>query len=70
MDLARSAEFQLRLSHRHTDGTWSDLERRPGHDPAERDPEQHWGSQIFVCPSCDEQVRVETAGESPLDPPR
>ena len=69
MDLARSAEFQLRLSHRHNDGTWSDLEPRPGHDPAERDPEQRWGaSQLFVCRSCDEQVRVETSESS--NPPR
>ena len=71
MDLARSAEFQLRLSHRHNDGSWSELEARPGHDPAERDPEHYWGaSQLFVCRACDEQVRVEVSGDSPSDPPR
>ena len=71
MDLARSAEFQFRLSHRHSDGTWADLEPRPVVDPAERDPEPHWGgAQLFVCKTCDEQVRVETTGESPSDPPR
>ena len=70
MDLARSAEFQLHLTHRHSDGSWSELEPRPV-DPAERDPEQHWGaSQLFVCKACDEQVRVEVSGDSPDDPPR
>jgi len=71
MDLARSAEFQLRVTHRHNDGSWSDLEPRPDHDPAAHDPEQRWGgSQLFVCRTCDEQVRVETTGDSPSDPPR
>jgi hypothetical protein len=70
MDLARSAEFQLRLTHRHSDGSWSELEPRP-HDAAERDPEQRWGaSQLYVCRRCDEQVLVETSGDSPSDPPR
>jgi len=62
MDLVRSADVQLRLQHRHNDGSWSELEAREGHDPAARDPEQHWGSyRLFVCKACDEQVMVEAA---------
>jgi hypothetical protein len=65
MDLARSAEFQLRLQHRHNDGSWSELEPAEDHDPAARDPEQHWGaSKLFVCRACDEQVMVEAPAET------
>jgi hypothetical protein len=68
MDLARSAEYQLRLTHRHNDGSWSELEPRETHDPATRDPEQHWGaSKLYVCRACDEQVMVETP-DAPRDP--
>ncbi len=55
-----SAEFLLRLEHRHSDGSWSQLEpEHSGHDPAEHDPERSWANgQIFRCGKCDEQVRV------------
>ena len=61
MDYGRTAEFELRLRHRHNDGSWSELERRQPHDAADRDPERDWGSgTIYVCRTCDEQVSVET----------
>ena len=55
-----SAEFLLRLEHRHSDGSWSELEARPSHhDPADLDPERGWANgKIYACPVCDEQVRV------------
>ena len=64
MDLARSAEYGLRLRHRHNDGTWSDLEPMHDHDPAERDPERGWATgTLYVCKACDEQVMVEPIEE-------
>jgi hypothetical protein len=53
-------EQVLRLEHRHSDGTWSTLEPRPSHhDPAEHDPERDWAQgRIYVCTSCNEEVRV------------
>ena len=58
MDLARSAEFQLHLTHRHSDGSWSDLEPRPV-DPADHDPERTWAAgRIYVCQRCAERIRV------------
>jgi hypothetical protein len=53
-------EAALRLEHRHNDGSWSTLEPRPSHhDPAEHDPERDWAhGRIYVCSSCNEEVRV------------
>jgi hypothetical protein len=53
-------EQTLRLEHRHGDGTWAPLEPRRGHhDPADHDPERDWANgRIYVCTSCNEQVRV------------
>jgi hypothetical protein len=49
----------MMVQHRHNDGTWSDLERRPAHDPAENDPERGWAvGHIYVCTSCEEEVRI------------
>jgi len=60
MDFGRITELELRIRHRHNDGTWSQMERRPDHDVAERDPERDWAlGTIYVCKSCDEQVEVE-----------
>jgi hypothetical protein len=66
MDLAQAAEFQLRLRHRHSDGSWSELERRPDHDPASHDPERDWtsGLSLYVCKACDEEVLVDTSNEA------
>ncbi len=60
MDRFRIAEYELRMQHRHDDGTWSTLERRPApHDPAEDDPEREWADGvIYACTTCDELVRV------------
>jgi hypothetical protein len=58
VDTLRSSGLQL--EHRHSDGSWSRLEREP-HDTTERDPERSWLSGLlFRCRSCDEQVRVTT----------
>ena len=60
MDQAQMREAVFRLEHRHSDGSWSPLERRPQHhDAAEHDPERTWtGGQLYACPDCDEQVIV------------
>jgi predicted PP-loop superfamily ATPase len=51
---------QLRLEHRHSDGTWATLEpETPHHDSAEHDAERGWlQGKIFRCTRCEEEVRV------------
>jgi hypothetical protein len=64
VDQSRMAELMVRLEHRHSDGTWETLEPRAHHDPADHDPEKGWGDgEVYVCPSCDEQVRVRRPDE-------
>jgi hypothetical protein len=48
------------LEHRHGDGTWGRMEDKGGHhDPAAHDTEQDWQyGRVFVCPSCEEEVRI------------
>ena len=49
---------ELALQHRHSDGSWSALER-VHHDPSQHDPERDWEQgAIFVCKSCEEEVRI------------
>ena len=69
MDYGRTAELELRLQHRHSDGTWSQLEPRSHHDAADHDPERDWaaGRTIYVCKSCGEEVMIETL-DDPGDP--
>jgi hypothetical protein len=55
---------ELTLEHRHNDGTWGALEP-VHHDPADHDPERDWGrAELFVCKSCEEQVRVSHSGDA------
>ena len=66
MDM-RLLEMQLRVEHRHNDGTWSRLERVE-HTAVDHDPERGWAkAPLFQCTSCDEQVRlqVEPGGTEP-----
>jgi hypothetical protein len=65
MDLIGRADFQLRMQHRHDDGSWATLEPRPEHSsPADHDPEREWVDGVtFACTRCDELVRV--AHETP-----
>ncbi len=60
MDLIGRADLQLRMQHRHDDGTWATLEPRPSHhSPAEHDPEREWADGvIYACTTCDELVRI------------
>lgn len=55
------AELSLRLEHRHSDGSWGEL-KRSHHEVADHDPERDWakGGAIYVCTTCDEQVRVSS----------
>jgi hypothetical protein len=49
---------ELVLEHRHSDGSWGQLERSH-HDPADHDPEREWRDRgLYVCTTCDEQVRL------------
>jgi hypothetical protein len=59
VDRGLMGEALFRLEHRHSDGSWERLEPRVHHDPAEHDPETGWADgDVYVCPSCDERVRV------------
>jgi hypothetical protein len=58
----RILELELRISHRHNDGTNSPMvEVTEHHDAAEHDPERQWGiRRIFRCVSCEETVTIES----------
>ena len=69
MDLGRTAELELRLQHRHSDGSWSPLEPRSPHDAASLDPERGWpNGRLYVCKACDEQVIVEDPADPESEP--
>jgi hypothetical protein len=67
MDLGRISELSLHVQHRHSDGSWSDLQPSSAHhDPAAHDPERDWANgTIYVCTSCNEEVLVST--DAPAD---
>jgi hypothetical protein len=55
----------IRLEHRHSDGSWSPLQRSH-HDPADHDPERGWSKgHIYKCTTCDEEVRVVPSDDEP-----
>jgi hypothetical protein len=60
VNLIGQADFLVRVQHRHSDGTWGELAQRPSHhDPADHDPEHDWAEgRLYVCTTCDEEVRV------------
>jgi hypothetical protein len=62
-----SAAIMLRLEHRHSDGSWSQLEAPANfHDPSQLDPERSWATgRIYACPKCAEQVRVTDISNEP-----
>ena len=54
----------VRIEHQHSDGSWSLMEPREPHDPAEYDPEREWQrGHLYVC-HCGEAVRVTSPGEA------
>jgi hypothetical protein len=58
MDPRLYSPLALNLMHRHGD-SWTRLEPRKAHDPADVDPERGWtNGTIYACPTCDEQVLV------------
>lgn len=60
------AGLTLRLEHRHSDGSWSDLERAH-HDPADHDQERAWANgEVYQCTTCEEQVRISTVDQKPI----
>jgi hypothetical protein len=63
-------DFEVRLMHRHEDGSWAELDADPTHhDPAQHDPERDWGRwRIFRCRTCHEVVTVRRGeAEVPAD---
>ena len=55
---------RVTLEHRHSDGSWYELEPvRTHHDPAQHDPERDWDQgMVFRCEACEEEVRIAPAG--------
>ncbi len=69
MDFGRIAELELRVQHRHSDGTWGALEPKfEHHDPAAHDPERDWGvGTIYICKACGEGLAISRI-DDPGDP--
>jgi hypothetical protein len=62
---ARLAE--LKLQHRHNDGSWSPLQPAH-HDAAAHDPERDWlNGQRYVCTDCGEEVRITASDRLPAN---
>ncbi len=61
MDPNLFATSDLRMQHRHDDGSWGTLEPRPAHhSPSEHDPEGEWADGVvYACTTCDELVRIK-----------
>lgn len=60
--------FELELQHRHSDGTWGEMEAAADHDPASHDPERDWSNgRLFVCKACGEEIRVSHAADEPYN---
>ena len=58
MGLSPFYEAELRIQHRHTDGSWGEMEEQH-HDAADHDPERTWArGKIFRCKSCEESVTI------------
>lgn len=64
----RILEEQLRLEHRHSDGSWGKF-ARAHHDAADHDSERDWakGKIVYSCTSCDELVRVDPPRDEPAE---
>jgi hypothetical protein len=62
-------ELDLRVQHRHTDGSWGTFEPREPHSPSQVDQERDWGQgRIYACTTCDERVRITPVdAEPPVD---
>jgi hypothetical protein len=64
-DSSRIVEIEYRISHRHKDGSYADMEEIPQHhSPVPHDPERSWGvRRIFRCKTCDEYATIVPGGE-------
>ncbi len=60
METQHMLEADLRLHHRHADGSWVELaEDREHPNPAGRDTERDWPTRrIFRCKSCPDTFAV------------
>jgi hypothetical protein len=57
--------LELQLQHRHSDGSWGEMEAAHN-DPASNDPERAWDNgEIYICKACGDQVRVSHAADEP-----
>ena len=65
MDQHRFIEVQYKISHRHKDGSYADMEEvTDHHDPSAHDQERSWGlRRIFKCRTCEEWATVVPGAE-------
>jgi len=70
LDLIGRSDYFFQVQHRHNDGSWGELAPRPEHhDAADVDPEKAWaGGRIYVCTTCDEEVRIIDSRPAPGTP--
>ena len=56
-------EVYYKVSHRHKDGSWGEMEEAPAHGASAHDKERRWGiGRLFRCTSCDEGVTLVPPG--------
>ena len=59
-------EVYYKVSHRHKDGGWGDMEEVAIHRSSAHDKERLWGiGRLFRCTSCDEDVTLIPPGSEP-----
>ena len=59
---------ELRLEHRHSDGSWSPMTPNH-HESADHDAERSWlRRRIFRCATCAEEVAVTVGPEEDGEP--
>ncbi|MFL5779483.1 MAG: hypothetical protein ACJ761_11170 [Chloroflexota bacterium] len=60
------AEYNLRLQHRHGDGSWGEFKPARDHAPSQHDPERQWSKgTIYACAQCQEEMLVVHDREQP-----
>ncbi|HEY7522820.1 MAG TPA: hypothetical protein VH720_04075 [Candidatus Limnocylindrales bacterium] len=69
IDPSRMVELEYRISHRHKDGSFAEMEEvRSHHSPADHDPERSWGvRRIFRCKTCEEYATIVPGQEGGPD---
>jgi hypothetical protein len=65
LDPNRAIEIEYRISHRHKDGSYAEMQEvRQHHSPSDHDQERSWGiRRIFRCNTCEEYATIVAGAE-------